>query len=277
MIDPVTGALIGAGLNVAGSLIGEWWASADEEQRAELEKQAAALYGDISAPTLEKVLAEQMGPSAMEDVQVDAGARQARRDALSRLMEEGLSGGDSAESRLALEESRRATAQQERAQRGALMQNARARGVAGSGLEMAAQLQSQQGGADRNAMAGMQAAADARRRALASLAQGGDMAAGLEADDFGQKSAKAQAADRIAQFNAANRQQANLYNAGLAQQDFQNRMSVADAKAEALYRQSDSAGRRADRKRRVAGGAGQGLGYAATAYGQGSKQQKGEG
>ena len=272
MVAPLVLAGIGAGASVLGGIAGEVWAGADERERKRLEEKAAALYGNVSAPALERVIAEELGPSAMEGVQVDAGARQARKDALRKMMEVGLSGGMDAESQLAAEQARMDAAQYERGQRQAILQNARMRGTAGGGQELAAQLQGQQSGANRAHLGGLQAAADARRRALQALAQGGEMAGGLERDDFGQKATRAEAQDAISRFNAQNRQQANLYNAGLGQQDFENRLAVKDRQAEALYRQADAAGRKGDRKRRIAGGIGSGANYGLTAYGQyGSK------
>lgn len=257
---------IGAGANVLGGLLGEWWGSADDEQRRALEDQALQQYGDISAPTLERVLASQVERSAFEGMPTDFGNRNARNAALQALVNEGLSGGNSLESRLAMEETRRASSAQELRDRQAVLQQAKARGL-GSNAALAGQLQAQQASADRQSYAGLQAGASARQRALAALAQGGSMAAQAEGQDFDRAARVAESRDRIAQFNAGQAQQANLYNAGLAQQNFNNRLAVADRKAGGLQRRADTYASDADRKRRMLGGIGQSVGYGLAAYG----------
>ena len=264
---PILGALaIGAGINLAGGLLGEWWASSDDEEKQRLIDEAASLYGDISAPTLEKVLAEKVGASAYEGIPRDFGNLQARNRALNAIIEEGLSGGQSLQSQMEMEGARRATSAEELQARQAVLQQAQSRGLGGQGA-LVAQMQAQQAGADRMSMAGLQSAADARTRALQALSQGGSMAGQAEESDFGRAARIAESRDAIARFNAQQAQQANLYNAGLAQQGFQNRLALADRQAEAKYARADAAGVRGDRKRRLTHGVVGGIGDAATMYG----------
>lgn len=262
MVAPLIPAVIGAGVNLLGGIVGEIWGSADDEQRRQIEDEAMRLYGNMSPPALERVIAAQVGPSAMESVSMDGGNKSARNAALQALINEGLSGGNSLESRLAMEEARRASSAQELRDRSAVLQQAKMRGL-GSNAALAGQLQAQQAGADRQSLAGLQAGASARQRALAALAQGGGMAAQAENDDFGKAARVAESKDRIAQFNAGQSQQANLYNAGLGQQDFNNRLALTDRKADGLYRRADRFGKDAERKRRLAGDSARVLGRGA--------------
>jgi hypothetical protein len=78
--------------------------------------------------------------------------------------------------------------------RGAIGQNMAARGVGGSGVEIASQLANQQGAANRNSMAGTQAAADARQRAIAALMGSANIAGNVRGQD-----------SALAQFNASQR------------------------------------------------------------------------
>lgn len=266
-MGPLAGAAIGVGANLVGSLLGEWWADADDDKRKALEEEAYRLYGDISAPTLERVLAEQLGPSAMEGLPQDFGNRSARNLALQQLLNMGLEGGVDAGSQLALEQGRRAAALQEQQGRAAVRQEAQRRGLGGAG-EVVGQVLAQQAGADRASMGGLQAAADARQRALAALAQGGSMAGQAEAQDFGQAAAVAAAKDRIAQFNAEEASRAKYYNSGLQQQEWQNQLALRDRQYGAKQQQAAGYGNAADRKRAMAGGIGQAVGYGANAYGQ---------
>lgn len=275
-MDADTAGAIGGLVQVGAGLLGEWWASSSDEERKALAQQAFALYGDISPPTLERVLAEALGPSAMEGISRDQGNRSARDLAIQRMMEMGLSDGMDPGSQLALEQGRRAAALHEQQGRGAVFAESRRRGLGGAG-ELAAQLQAQQSGADRASMAGTQAAADARSRALAALAQGGGMAGQAEGQDFERAARIAESQDRIDQFNAGMAERAKYYNAGLGQREFENEMMVRDSKSRALLGQSEMAGSEAERRRKTAGGVGQGLGYAigalGQAYGGGGQQQ----
>lgn len=259
-MGPVAAGAISAGVNVAGGLLGEWLASGDEKKRRALEEEAYRLYGDISAPTLERVLAEKLGPSAYEAMPEDFGNRNARNIAIQRMLEMGNAGGMDAQSLAAMDQGRRAGALQSAQGNAAARQEAQRRGLGGAGA-MYGQMAAQQAGQDRSAMVGMQAAGDARSRALAALAQGGGMAGQAEGQDFQRAAGRAEAMDRVAQFNARMAQDAKLYNAGLGQQGFENTMRLTDAKAGAKLGQAAGYGRSADRKRRMVGGAAQGVGY----------------
>ncbi len=132
---------------------------------------------------------------------------------------------------------------------GATLQNAQARGVAGSGLEMALRAQAAQAGADRSQQAGLQQAADsARQRALYEQAYG-QAAAGVRGQDYTANAANANILNQFnmantntqnqaQQQNLANRQtigntntathnQAQLQNNAIAQQGFQNQVTKA--------------------------------------------------
>jgi hypothetical protein len=129
-------------------------------------------------------------------------------------------------------EIQQSNAQKERGAREAILQNANARGVGGSGLELAAQLQAQQSSADRNASESMQVNAMAQQRALQALMQGENMAGNLSREDLALQSQRAQAQDAINSFNTRNGQQVagmnwsgrqNLANAGVDQSNQQYR------------------------------------------------------
>lgn len=83
------------------------------------------------------------------------------------------------------------------------------------------QAMAQQAGADRAAMGGLQAAADARSRALQALQAGGQMAGQAEGQDFERAARVAESQDAIARFNS------QLASNAL-QQNWQNQMGLAD-------------------------------------------------
>lgn len=266
-MDPLVGGAIGAGLNIAGGLLGEWWASADDAERQRLLEQAASQYGSVDAPTLERLVAQQVDGSAYEKAPDDFGNKGARNAAIQALMNEGLSGGNTLETQLAQSNAQRAAGQAARAGSQAALQSAQSRGMGGATSTLQAQLAGASQGADRAAQMGLQGAYDARRNALVALQQGGGMAGQAEQADADRDARRREAMDRIALFNAGQRADANRYNAGLGQQDFENRMTVADRRAHGYEMRADEKGQQANRKRRIAGGAGQAAGQFGTTWG----------
>jgi hypothetical protein len=247
--------------DLLGGLLGGSAGKSEMEKATQLQRDAIARLEAIGIPTIEAqrialetpqlvdlLEAEVLGPSAMEEVRVDPRLRQAQMSALeqmSGLADQGLG----AEDRAAFNELRRAAAGQAQAQAQSVLQNAAAQGTLDSGAALAAQLAAGQSSADRMSQEGDRLAAQAaaaRRQALMSKA---DMASQLGQQNFSQQAAAAQARDAISQFNTQNRQnvagtnlanrqaienqraatrnQQEMYNKGLLQQDFQNRMAKA--------------------------------------------------
>lgn len=203
----------------------------------------------LEAPELVGVLeAEQLAPSRFEEIQMDPRLQAAQMAALedvSGIAKTGLG----AEDRLALEEIRRQAAGQAQAQKATALQQMQERGLGDSGASLVAQLGAGQQAADTAAMQGMRQAAQAQQARMAALGQQGSMAAQMQGQGLQLAGQKASAADAIAQFNAqqrmgvqsqnlANRQriaeagsatrnQEQMYNKGLIQQQFQNEMAKA--------------------------------------------------
>lgn len=111
----------------------------------------------------------------------------------------------------------------------AALQNAEARGQAGTGSELAMrEMAAQQGSQNANNSALQQAADAAKMRALYTQAFGG-AAAGLNSQQFGQNAANA---NILNQFNMANTQaknQGNLYNLGVAQSTSDKNVAAENA------------------------------------------------
>jgi hypothetical protein len=247
--------------DLLSGLLGGSAGKSEMEKATQLQRDAIARLEAIGIPTIEAqkialetpelvdtLEAEVLGPSAMENVRVDPRLRQAQMSALeqmSGLADRGLG----AEDRAAFNELRRSASGQAQAQAQAVLQNAAAQGTLDSGATLAAQLAAGQSSADRMSQEGDRLAAQAsaaRRQALMSKA---DMASQLGQQNFNQQASAAQARDAISQFNTQNRQnvagtnlanrqsienqraatrnQQEMYNKGLQQQDFQNRMAKA--------------------------------------------------
>lgn len=265
-MDPFSFA--GAGLNVLGALAGEWWASADDAERDRLMQQAADEYGNVDPAVLNDLIAQQTGPSALEDMASDYGNKGSRNAAIQALVNEGLAGGNSMDARLAQADAQRTAGQASRSASQSALSSAAQRGTGGASATLQAQLLGGSQGADRAAQVGLQGASDARRNALAALAQGGGMAGQAEANDSSMDARRRESMDRIAMFNAGQRTRADEFNSGLAQQRFDNSVTLADRRSGADQMRAGIAGAKGDKKRGIASGVGRGLGQAASGYGQ---------
>lgn len=179
-----------------------------EAQQLVLEKYRQA---GVLTPEMEATITQ--GPSRMEQVSTDPRLKTAQMGVLSKLAQLGEQG-LSAEDRMVFDELTRQTAQQEQARQQGILQNMAARGMGGSGAELAAQLSSSQAAADRQSREGMNLAAQAQKNALNAILQRGSLAGDLRSQDFGEQAKVASAADEIARFNAANRQSVEGRNVG---------------------------------------------------------------
>jgi hypothetical protein len=157
-------------------------------------------------------------------------AQEARGAAYDRLASMGAQGGMDAGSKAALQQAQANNAQQAQSKNKATLERAAAAGRLNGGRALSAEMQANQGAANANAMAGTQAAADARQRAMmATTAQG-----------------------QIDQFNAQMRQ-------GAQQNSFNNSFNRAQGIAQANGRITDMNLGRANQAREDANGFTQGL------------------
>lgn len=181
----------------------------------------------------EQLIAEQMGPSAFEDVALDPRLEQSQYQALDEIANL-ASVGISPEDRAQLNQARReAAGQAQSAQQGILQQMAE-RGTLDSGSQLAAQLQAAQSSADRMSQEGDRIAeqgAAARRAALMNQA---NLSSQMQNQNLDLQSNLAQASDAISRFNTQNRSDANRYNVGTKQRvadagvDIRNQQEIAN-------------------------------------------------
>lgn len=162
---------------------------------------------------VEPLIAEQMGASKMEDVQMDPRLQAAQRSALDEMTGLGQTG-LGAEDRAAFNQLRRQAAGAAEAQQASTMQEMAGRGMLDSGANLIAQLQAGQSQADRMSQEGDRLAASASEARRAALGQQANMASQMSAQDIGLKTGKASAADTIAQFNTQQRAQTGAANQG---------------------------------------------------------------
>jgi hypothetical protein len=189
--------------------------------------------------------AEVLGPSAMEGVQEDPRLKAAQKSALEDISNIAKSGGLDATARLNLEQGLGRVAGAEQAR----LQTLREDPTLGQGQKLALQIQAIQGAGQSQKDIALQTAAQAQQARMAALGQQGSMATQMSQQQLALAGQKASAADVINQFNtqgrqgvnaqnlasrqsianqqAANRNQQEIYNKGLFQQEFQNKMAKA--------------------------------------------------
>lgn len=201
------------------------------------------LYDAIDLPHFKDYAPEALTTEAgtAELIGEDPNKKAMQMQALEKMLglsEQGLS----AEDELAFMEAESLANQESKQARDALMQNAQARGVAGSGLEFALAEQANQGASERARRAAMErAATSARMRALNNNAYMNALS-GVRDQDYRTEAANTDALNRFNQMNLQNRNQARQYNVGqrnqaqqynndLRQRNFQNEVTKADGVA----------------------------------------------
>lgn len=254
----------GAGLNVAGGLIGSIFSSGDDAEAERALEDAWRQYAGLSAPELADYEAQLLNGTAFDNVREEAGLRSNEDAALARLAGLSDNGGWDAQSRARALQAQQEAGQYERSQREALL----AQGGRYNGNAFAAALQAQQGGADRMAMAGAENAASAEQRALAALAQRGALAGAMQQRGLNTQMQKAGAADAVARYNAGERARAIIEQNNIRQQRFTNDVGVRDRKADIYREKADFKSGRAQRTRQRWGAAGQAVGTAGAGLGQ---------
>lgn len=208
----------------------------------------------LETPELVGLLeAEQLNNTALENVSIDPRLKQAQMSALeeiSGLAQTGLG----VEDKAAFNQLRREAGAAAQAEQASVLQDAAQRGTLDSGASLIAQLGAGQKQADRMSQEGDRLAAQAAQARREALSQQANMASNIRSQDYGQQTDVARARDAISQFNAqnlqnvnaqnlaarqsianqasANKNQAEIYNKGLQQQQFQNQLSKATGTAQ---------------------------------------------
>ena len=313
---PLIGAAIGA--PILGGLLGNAAASGDQDEARRMRQNAIDQWKGILVPSVgdqqvalsryqntgayhpELEQTHQQGKTHFSGIQTDPHIRQAQYQALGRLQDVASQGGMTAEDKDRYLQMQSENARQERGQREAITQNMASRGMGGSGMELASQLQAQQSGANRNADQSMGVQAMAQHRALQAMMGWGELAGQMRGQQFGEQGEAARAQDMINQFNTRNQQgvaganidrmnqaqgynltnsqgisnrntdlsnSEQMHNKGLYQQSFDNQTRIAAGLGGQYNNMADADLQEAQRKRAMYGGMGAGVGQAATAFG----------
>lgn len=224
------------------------------------------MYQQVVTLVPEAEQAVTLAPTAMESVKVDPALKQAQMNALLKLQQVGAEGGMTATDKARLAQIQMEQDAALRGQQGAIQQNLAARGLSGGMSELVSRQLAAQEGANRAAQQGLDVKAQAEQRALQAIMQSGQLGGQMGQQEFQNQAQIAAARDAIAKFNAANLQQvgssnvqarnlaqaqnaqakqnianqnvalknqAQTYNLGLPQQQYQNQMARATGQATA--------------------------------------------
>jgi hypothetical protein len=191
--------------------------------------------------TPEEAEAELLNSNAYDSMDLDSQGKEAQLAALRSLEEIGNEGGLTASDKAKLQAIKNEEQTAARGSREAILQNAAARGVGGSGLELMAQLQNDQDSATRASSRDLNVAAQAQERALQALQSAGQLGGNINQQQFGQQSQIADSKNEIAKFNAANKQNVNMTNVAANNQaqatNLQNRQNISNANVDQQNKQ----------------------------------------
>ena len=316
-MDPITLSAIFMGVQAAGG-IANYFAQKSALEKAELLQsqnfkewmamalpnpadQQLALQELSSAGTLNPRLEQQINqaPSELHKVQANPATQAAQMNALRSLQDQGFHGGMSLQDQATLQHSQQQNQVRARGNSDAIQHNMSQRGAGDSGFAAAAQLSNAQNASNQNASAGLDAAAEAQKRALFAIHSSGQFAGTMQQNQLSQDNSVAKSQDVINQFNTNNSQNvqrrniatindaeaANLgnrqrimdsnvgirnnqqiHNKGLAQKDFENRVTqrkgaqgVSDNQSNIAIKQGENAGGMFTNLGNGAGGYGQNL------------------
>jgi hypothetical protein len=313
---PLGGAVVAGAATVGGGLIGAMEAKKSRQQAMEMARQAAAQYNGIIPPAIRNLIVQEfqsqgtytpeieqaidIGESEVAGVQEDAGLKSAQLEALN-IMRQRSTGGISPEDRAALNQVRAEVQRDAEAKRQQIAMDMQARGLGGSGSELAMQLQAAQESADRASAEGDRIGAMASQNALQALANYSDQANTLQGQGLDLATTKASAADEFNRFNIQGRRDANTRNVSgrndaqqvnlgekqrlhetnitnerdeqlrieaAKQAEFDNKMGLASAKANALSGMANMYSKEGQAKADMWSGIGKGVGTAVGEYSQ---------
>lgn len=263
----VPAMLAGAGANIVGGVIAGNAAKKAASQASAISEQNyqrnKALLESIGIPSIEAqeialtnpeyvgdLVAEMQGETALKEISTDPKLRQMQMNQLAELQglsETGLGTTD----RIALDEAQEKAMQADKSRRASMLSEMAQRGTLDSGASLAAQLASNQQATQDQLNASRNIAKQAQSGRMNAMNMMANQASNLENLDYNRAANTATAQDAIQRFNAQTRNQANqynttskqnlanqaagnanqqqMYNKGLIQQDYNNRLNRAQA------------------------------------------------
>jgi hypothetical protein len=181
-------------------------------------------YQKLSPGDYQKLEAQQLGPSALTNIQPNAQSRTDEQAAISQLGDIANSGGLELSDRNALNQLEQTLSRNNSARNNSLANQFAARGQLGSGNQLAMSLANNQNAAMNANQQGENIAADAQKRAMQAVMNKAAASRSMGLDDYNREKAAAEATDSINRFNAGMRTDAGKYNNSLAQQTYEDQL-----------------------------------------------------
>ncbi len=258
--------LIAAGISAIGGAAGQALAGAGRKMQEELLQQAMDEFGNIDPARLKELVAERLGPSALEGVKTDPRLTQEQYAGLDGLTETINNGGLDLAAQADLNRTTSRASRVGSAAINRIDESMNARGAGGSAAAAVLKAQAAQDASQQAHDSGMDAMGMAWQRRMQALNQRTQQAGNMRTQEYGEKARAAEAADAIERQNAQFRDSAARYNNQMAQQRFQNDVAIASGKAGAARGAADNAGANADRTANIATGIGESAGGAVADY-----------
>ena len=209
------------------SLYGEQAArNMSEEQFRILKRQLDDVRG-VKLPDLPELKAEELGDSAVGGMKSDAELRQNQLEAIAILRNIADKGGLDLSDQAAVEQAINAAVSQQKRARAGVASDAAARGQLNSGARLMMDMEAAQQGSNAARQNALEVAGMAQRRRLQAIRDAGSTSGGLREQDWREQESTNRAKDLREERNAAARERAAVYNAGLPQQMFTNALAKA--------------------------------------------------
>jgi hypothetical protein len=222
-MDPITAQLLALGGQGLLTLVGDLIAGKSEEEARKIMLEVLNQYRQMETPDLEMAEDPTVDPLEGQDQEYDA----AQRDALRKLRSVTDSGGLTPEMQAMSNEAMGRVARQERSGRQAIQENMAARGMGGSGDELAMKLANQQNAAEGAQRSGEQLRADAYRNWLQGIRDQAGVAGSYAGQDLNERLAQS----RIQQYNAEAGLRGTQARNQARQQGHQNDLGLVDRQA----------------------------------------------
>lgn len=218
-----------AAIGVVTSAIFRALADGDRAKAQMLYEKAIDEYGPEVAPELDRLISEQQDNTEFDGVNEDPRLRSSQLNALRSLENEYQTGGMTDADKAAMRLAQDAVSARAGSDYSDINQMLARRGQQMGGMGAAA-LYSQAGGNAAHALGQMggQNQIAARDRALRALEAAAGLAGDVRGQDYRVSSDRARAQDAINAFNTRNRQDTNVFNSGLQQQDIENQVMLKD-------------------------------------------------
>ncbi len=218
------------GAAIFAQLIGSLLQNGQMQQALAMRQQAANLYGDQFIPQLDKMVALQLPPDQVSRWTQATAATQGQGQALSALEQEVAARGETPEDTAAFLNARQQAGNIASSQNAAALRSLASRGLASSGLGVAAEQQAGQNASNTANAADVNEAAQARQRYLQSVGA----LANTAGQQRGQEMQAMSAQDALNEYNLNNAMAAQQFNLNLPLQVFNARMQLAQGRANAL-------------------------------------------